>query len=153
MTCNHDGSVLSTTPLRRRNTWILNKDWVCGDYVVPRGYVTDLDSIPNVPIAYTLFKGYARESAVLHDWLYFTGIVSRKKADELFYHHMVEIERVSPIIAKAMYIGVRVGGGNGFRHARNKYGVLNMSIDSKRVQDALSRRRESYADALNGVNY
>ena len=36
---------------------------------VPAGYVTDLDSVPRVPVIHARYKGQATKSAVLHDWL------------------------------------------------------------------------------------
>lgn len=38
--------------------------------VVPTGFLTDLDSVPRVPVVYAAFKGRAVRAAVVHDYLY-----------------------------------------------------------------------------------
>lgn len=50
-------------------------------FTVPAGFVTDLASVPRVPVAYWLTGGTSNEAAVVHDYLYATGIVSRETAD------------------------------------------------------------------------
>lgn len=37
---------------------------------VPAGFVTDMDSVPRVPVVYAAFKGRAVRAAVVHDHLY-----------------------------------------------------------------------------------
>lgn len=54
---------------------------------VPKGYSTDLDSVPRIPIAYAWLKGRATKSAVVHDWLYYNKH-DRKEADKIFLQAM-----------------------------------------------------------------
>ena len=81
---------------------------------VPAGYVTDLASVPRMPLAYLLAGGRAPKSAVLHDHLYETR-AGRDFADHVFLAAM-KAEGVPSWIAKAMDWGVRVGG-------EERYGV------------------------------
>ena len=50
-------------------------------FKVPAGFVTDLASIPRLPLVYWLMGGKANESSVVHDWLYSSKQVSRYMAD------------------------------------------------------------------------
>lgn len=97
------------------NTFMLRGDFVvkCYDHVifVPDGYITDLDSVPRLPIVYVLFKNRAPKSAVLHDWLYHQGDLPRKTCDDLFLCAM-EYEGVAGWIRSAMYRGVRLAGAS-----------------------------------------
>jgi hypothetical protein len=79
--------------------------------IVPIGFVTDFASVPRLPLAYWLFGGLADEAAVVHDFLYSTGLCSRKQADEVF----AEASRacgVSAFQRGAMWLGVRLFGGS-----------------------------------------
>lgn len=51
---------------------------------VPTGFVTDYDSVPRAPFTYLLFGGLSDEAAVIHDYLYEKGVVSRRKADDVY---------------------------------------------------------------------
>lgn len=53
-------------------------------YVAPRGFTTDFASVPRLPMAFLLAGGTATKSAVLHDYLYRTGMASRARADAIF---------------------------------------------------------------------
>lgn len=57
-------------------------------YTIPVWQMTDLASTWRKPLVSELYDGKAPMTACLHDWLYHTGIVSRKRADELFYEAM-----------------------------------------------------------------
>lgn len=93
----------------RKDTWLLLEDWSYLDIQIPRYFFCDLDSIPRVPYVYTYLKGYARTSAMVHDWLYATAYVSRRQADRVFYDFMV-LEGVGRIRARLIYYAVRVFG-------------------------------------------
>jgi hypothetical protein len=49
-------------------------------FTVPTGFITDLGSVPRVPIAY-LLAGTSNEASVVHDFLYSTHPVPRNTAD------------------------------------------------------------------------
>lgn len=99
----------SLSPLPRRHFWVVNETWEFYGHVVPRGFVTDLDSVPQVPVLYAMIKGRARWSALGHDFLYSGTTVDRKTADQFFHRGMLE-EGVPAWIAKAMYLAVRTFG-------------------------------------------
>lgn len=81
---------------------------------VPEGFVSDLESVPRLPLVYVAFKNRAPKSAILHDWLYGTRIMSRQGADAAFLCAM-EREGVSWWVRRAMYAGVRIGGASRFK--------------------------------------
>lgn len=83
--------------------------------VVPRGFVTDLASIPR-PLRWLLdVTGPSREPAVLHDYLYCSqrdyggNPVTRRWADGLF-RLALAAEGVSLLTRTVYWLGVRLGG-------------------------------------------
>ncbi|MBB5508183.1 DUF1353 domain-containing protein [Paraburkholderia atlantica] len=70
-----DGKWRLTQPL------IYDSDVAKQVIVVPTGFVTDLASVPRVPIAYMLAGGTSNEAAVVHDYLYTEHTVDRATAD------------------------------------------------------------------------
>jgi hypothetical protein len=77
--------------------------------IVPNGFVTDFASVPRVPVAYWLFGGTAQAAAVIHDWLYSTGIFPKDIADSVFYEAM-RASGMGFLRARFMYWGVAYGG-------------------------------------------
>ena len=55
---------------------------------VPKGFITDFASIPRVFWSFFHPIGRYAKAAVIHDWLYFEGIFSRSKSDDIFYDGM-----------------------------------------------------------------
>lgn len=90
-------------------------------FVVPAGYQTDFASVPRVPLAYMATANIAHRAAVVHDWLYSTGRVSRKLADEVF-REAAEVSGVSGWRRFMLYWGVRIGGAS---HYGNRGGQDN----------------------------
>jgi len=93
--------------------WELDKDFevdVLGFHkiVVPRGFRTDLASVPR--IFWVLIPPFGRysQAAVVHDYLYRMEH-DRKEADSIFYDLMIEygVWKWKAII---MYLGVRAFG-------------------------------------------
>lgn len=82
---------------------------------VPRGFVTDLASIPKGLRWLISQNERHRKAAVLHDYLYYKHgnigleLLSRKECDELFLEAMEKCG-VSWIKRKIMHAGVRAGG-------------------------------------------
>lgn len=99
----------SMSPLPHRHYWVVNEDWPYYSYVVPRGFVSDLDTVPHIPILFALIKGRARWSALGHDFHYSITDMDRKQADMIFHRSMLE-EGVPSGYAKAMYWAVRAFG-------------------------------------------
>lgn len=77
--------------------------------VVPRGFITDLASIPKPLRAVLDVNGPSRAPAVLHDWLYCSHIVSRDRADDLL-RIALETRGVGVIERNAFWSGVRAFG-------------------------------------------
>ena len=108
-----------STPLDLRATnpgeWQLLSPLVytssAGDiYIVPTGMITDLASIPKLLRPAIDRNGLSRPAAVLHDYLYLIGSLSRKQADELFLESLLSCG-VNSVVAKGMYWAVRAFGG------------------------------------------
>jgi len=81
------------------------------DIKVPKGFIHDFASVPRIPFIYSLFGGYAKQSAIIHDWLYHKKPVSRKTADKIFLEAMIA-ENTPPGKRQMMYQAVRMGGGS-----------------------------------------
>ena len=86
----------------------------------PAGFICDGASIPRW--AWTTiggpFTGKYREAAVIHDWLYRSGLVTRKEADKIFEEAM-EILGVSLWRRKVMHRAVRIGAGKKWKEYRS----------------------------------
>ena len=79
---------------------------------VPRGFITDYASIPKIFRPIVLPYGKHSGASVVHDYLYSKSCelnIERKKADKIFLEILKE-EGVNPILARLMYIAVRVFG-------------------------------------------
>lgn len=99
-----------------RGTWLLIDPLVYESdkagiiITVPKGFVTDLASVPRLPFAYLLTGGIGHAAAVVHDALYTTHQVTREMADDVFYEALLLLGIPKPQ-AWLMWAGVRVGGG------------------------------------------
>ncbi len=78
-------------------------------FTVPVGFFTDFASVPRIGIIYAMLGDTAHESAVVHDWCYFLGKLTRKMSDDVLFEAMgvsgIPFWRRWPI-----YWGVRLGG-------------------------------------------
>lgn len=74
---------------------------------IPAGTITDLASIPELPIVYLLYEGKARRAAALHDYLYSLQM-PRDWADMVFYAALEH--EVNDLDQYLMWAAVRVGG-------------------------------------------
>lgn len=79
--------------------------------VVPSGFVTDFESCPRVPVAFTLFGAMADRAAVIHDYLYSTAEVPRSMADAVLKEACIA-SGIPAWRAYGIWIGVRIGGGS-----------------------------------------
>lgn len=82
-------------------------------YVVPKGFETDLASIPRLlwPIFAPQYSGFVAP-AILHDYLYrCNNNITRQFADEVLYSALIT-EDVTPFTASKFYLGVRLFGGS-----------------------------------------
>ena len=87
------------------NLWELVEPYNFNGFTVPRGFLTDFDSIPRLPVIFASFKGRARTAALIHDYLYSIGF-DRYLADRTFLRMMVA-EGVRLRHAFPIYLGVR----------------------------------------------
>jgi len=103
---------------RESRRWIVQESFSYiakkyGEVEVPKGFDTDLDSVPRIPFIYAWLKGRATQSAVVHDFLY-RNRHDRKTADNIFKMAMkdegVPLWRRIPI-----YSAVRVFGGAAYK--------------------------------------
>lgn len=81
---------------------------------VPAGFRTDFASVPRLPLVYLATGGIAQAPAVVHDYLYQRGEVSRDVADGVFLEAMAAVG-VSWFRRLAMYWAVRVAGAAYYR--------------------------------------
>ena len=79
------------------------------DYTIPKGFFTDLASVRRIPVVYEIFGNTASEAAVLHDWLYCSGAVTRSEADRLFFEAAISTGEPA-WRARIMYFAVRIMG-------------------------------------------
>ncbi|CAI8793847.1 DUF1353 domain-containing protein [Pseudomonas sp. IT-P12] len=104
-------------------THILLADLVLADddeqvITVPAGFSTDLASIKVLHnaflfVLFALVSGYGNYAATVHDWLYATGQMSRKRADAVLYRAL-RAEGVARWRAWLFWAGVRIGGSASF---------------------------------------
>lgn len=76
---------------------------------VPRGFDTDLATIPRVLWVVLPKVGRWDRAAVIHDWLYTTGEYTRAQSDAVLYEAM-NLDRVPWSRRWIIYLGVRIGG-------------------------------------------
>lgn len=104
------------TPLRYQS------DRVGSTIVVPAEFITDLASVPRLPLVWLATGGRGPRSAVVHDWAYQWGMwtlengatlsVTRALADAVFHESLLAdpISGAGRARAWEMWLGVRVGG-------------------------------------------
>ena len=85
-------------------------------YIVPIGFISDLNSTPTFPLVYWLGGGRAARPAALHDYLYASKIVTRKMADAIF-HESMGVVKTSGWRRPFMWAAVRFGGGSHYGDA------------------------------------
>lgn len=106
-------------PLPERYWWVVTRCWKKYGFTIPKNFATDLDSIPRIPGIYAVIKGRSVWAALLHDYLYATGEVSRERADRYFYTAMKE-EGVPSVAAWLMYRSVRLMGWRYYKKQKKR---------------------------------
>jgi hypothetical protein len=96
------------------NEWVVDQPLIAlrpsGEQItVPRGYITDLASIPRVFRAVFNVNGLLRAPAVLHDWLYSSQRYTRAQSDAIFLEAM-ESRGIGRAERYAVYAAVRSFG-------------------------------------------
>jgi hypothetical protein len=82
--------------------------------VVPKDFITDMASVPKLPLAWLIAGGTANEAAVIHDWLYSAHAVgdrpvTRAEADAVF-REAIPASKDPNAPAGLMWLAVRLGG-------------------------------------------
>lgn len=108
---------LVVTPLADGKTWVVLRDFGydvgeegSSDRIdVPIGFQTDFASIPRVLWALLPRWGRYGNAAVIHDWLYWSQLRSRRSADRVFLEGMVVL-RVGFLTRSLIFLAVRLFG-------------------------------------------
>ena len=87
--------------------------------IVPKDFVTDLASIPRSLWSFLPPLGRYDRAAVVHDWLYQTGCVTRETADFVMLEAM-RASHVDAVTRYTLYAGVCAGGGPTWRRYRHE---------------------------------
>ena len=82
---------------------------------VPVGFQTDFASVLRLPVIYLMFGDKAHAPATVHDYLYRTGLVSRRTADDVFSEAMKVSTNLSKFDRWMMWAAVRVFGGSHYK--------------------------------------
>jgi len=77
------------------------------------GFVTDLGSVPRIPLVYDAIGDIAIEPYIIHDLLYSLQLVSRKMADDVLLEAL-EVVGISKWKRYQIYLGVRIGGSSSY---------------------------------------
>jgi Protein of unknown function (DUF1353) len=83
--------------------------------VIPRGFITDLDSVPRVPVLYEIYKGRTRIAALIHDFLYRMGC--EKSASDVTFLYCMGLEGVANHYRYPIYWAVKYFGFWRYRRA------------------------------------
>lgn len=99
---------------RLHSTVVYESDLLNTRIYVPAGYITDLASVPKLPLLWLMAGGSGAEAAVIHDYLYSTHAVAgrpvtRSEADAVFREAIAASEDVNAP-GSLMWLAVRVGG-------------------------------------------
>lgn len=78
---------------------------------VPVAFETDFASVPRMPIVFDLMGDTAHAAAVLHDYLYTTGEVSRATADAVLREAII-VSGIAQWKAWTMWAAVRTFGAS-----------------------------------------
>jgi len=95
----------------------LTKPMVYFGWCVPEGFTTDFASIPRWLWSFLPPIGIYAQPAVLHDYLYTMGCVSRAEADLTFYEAM-KFENVNFATRCLMYLAVRLFGKGHYQNGK-----------------------------------
>lgn len=68
--------------------WEVVESYRFNGFTIPKGFISDLDSVPRLPFAFEVFKSRTRAAALIHDFLYSIGY-PRDLADRIFLRFMV----------------------------------------------------------------
>jgi hypothetical protein len=128
-----------------------------GWHRVPRGYVTDFASIPDVVIwlSFSRLEPLAAHAwaAVAHDFGYAIGEPGKRPAFDGIFRERMELDGVPAARRWEMYNGVRLGGQGGYDKAPGWWSTENFA-DPETGEYPVPppfRREEAFAGARWGV--
>lgn len=109
-------------------------------FTVPVGFYTDFASVPRfIPMVYALLGDTAHQPAVVHDWLYYAAITTRKMADDVLLEAMTVLG-LPAWRQYAIYWGVRIGGWAAWNdHRRKGHPKAGKFSQSPDIQNAVNR--------------
>ena len=117
--------------LKNDKIWVLNNplfyysDILQKIICIPKGFETDLSSVPRVPFVYWFWGGRTHREGVLHDYLYrkdSVPIVRFSTANQVFCEAM-RSRKKSIFVRIPMYLGVVIGGWPCY-HKKNVFDKL-----------------------------
>jgi Protein of unknown function (DUF1353) len=89
--------------------WRANSGQAHAPVTVPRGFVSDLASVPRIFWSILPKTGRYAYAAIVHDYLYWEQKLSREEADAVFKVAMTD-SGVSDLATETLFRAVRVGG-------------------------------------------
>lgn len=94
-----------------RNSWVLGEDFSIEELniVIPKGFKTDLASMPRIFWWIVPPFGDYNEAAIVHDYLYKNNIYSQQVCDKIFLDIM-KMYGVNILTRWVLYTGVRLFG-------------------------------------------
>jgi len=111
-----DDPIIAAHPTRKNN-WIVMKDFHFNRYaidiVIPRGFVTDLASIPRFLWWVIAPFELSITAPIVHDWCYRKALCSKGAADQIFHWNMID-EKVAVWRRNIAYYGVKWFGDSSF---------------------------------------
>ena len=99
----------------RRRRWKLERGFIFASEVAGRliyvreDFICDLASIPRIPLVFLLLGDRAIRAGLVHDWLYYTGQLSKTQSDLVFYE-VLRAEGYLRITSAIATAGVLIGG-------------------------------------------
>lgn len=100
---------------------ILVEDWTFRwkgkKFIVPKGFVTDYASIPRLFSRILPQRGPYNRAALAHDWLYWSGILTKSEADHVLYD-LADRFGVGFLDRQLLLRGVQLGGWVAWRMYR-----------------------------------
>ena len=109
----------SLRPFADGTNWIVERDLVFRytgwpEIRVPKGFVTDLASVPALAQSIRSRVGTYSRAAILHDYLYWSGRCTRDQSDVIFYHAM-KTSGSTDTVAGQVYFAVSKFGKSAYK--------------------------------------
>jgi len=86
---------------------------------VPIGFLTDIASVPRFAWSIIPKDDTHTPACVLHDWMYYKNLFSRKACDRIFYEALKSLE-VKAWKREVMFRAVRLGGFLGYNRRKRQ---------------------------------